>query len=313
MKKILLVAVAAVLVGQVLDAKEPSREVTFYVQGMTCGGCAAAVTIALRHITGVIDARVSYEKHQAVVTYDPAKIAPPAIARAAEERLPGYRVGTDPVPGTSSNSCSRVVAATPSAIKPNEIQANRVTFYEVGLVCPAAPKIGCGSRSKPILQSLAADRRVAGAWLNEAGTKLAVGWKQKAVSLEELNRLLAGHGIAANAVSDAASTELLASFHSGQGWFDAASVDRLSEHEAGVIAARLVKRLADKVTLTAEQRTTLVNSIEQSCRNRFIAGAPGDSEKEMLAAAREAHLDSRALAALREVAARGYRPLPGEE
>src|SRR6266849_4486612 len=142
MKNILLVAVAAILAGQLLAAKEPSQKATLYVQGMTCGGCAAAVTTALQQITGVIDARVSYEQHQAVVTYDPARITPPAIARAAEEKLPGYKVGTSPVAGASSNSCSGVVAATPSAIKPNQIQADRVTFYEVGLVCPAAPKIG---------------------------------------------------------------------------------------------------------------------------------------------------------------------------
>jgi copper chaperone CopZ len=313
MKNILLVAVAAILVGQVLAAKEPSQKVTLYVKGMTCGGCAAAVTAALQQITGVIEARVSYEQHQAVVTYDPARITPPAIASAAEEKLPGYKVGTGPVAGTSSNSCSSAVAATQSAIKPNEIQADRVTFYEVGLVCPAAPKIGCGSRSKPILRSLAADPRVAGTWLNEAGTRLAIGWKQKAIPLDELNQLLTGYGIAANAVSDAASAELLASFQSGRGWFDAASVDRLSEHEAGVIAGRLVNRLADRVTLTPQQRKTLFNAIEQSCRNRFIAGAQGDTEKEMLGLAKEAHLDQEAVAALREVVALGYRPLPGEE
>jgi copper chaperone CopZ len=314
MKNILLFTVAAVFVSQALAAKEPSQNVTLYVQGMTRGGCAVAVKTALRQIPGVIDARVSYEQHQAVVTYDPAKITPPAIARATEEKLPGYKVGAQPVPPTATtNSCSPVVAAAPSAIKPNQIQADRVTFYEVGLVCPAAPKIGCGSRSKPILKSLAADPRVTGTWLNEAGTRLAIGWKQKAVSLDELNQLLTGYGIAANAVSDAASSELLASFHSGRGWFDAASVDRLSEHEAGVIAARVVNRLADRVTLTPEQRTTLRNYIERSCRNRFIAGVDGDTEKEILAAAKQARLDSTATAALRQVAALGYRPLPGEE
>ncbi len=314
MKNVLLLAVAAVLVVQALAAKELSQNVTLDVQGMTCGGCAAAVKTALRQIPGVIDARVSYEQHQAVVTYDPARITPPAIARAVEEELPGYKVGNQTVPMTATtNSCSRVAAPTPSAIKPNQIQTDRITFYEVGLVCPAAPKIGCGSRSKPILKSLAADSRVAGTWLNEAGTRLAIGWKQKAVSLDELNQLLAGYGIAANAVSEAASAELLATFHSGRGWFDAASVDRLSEHEAGVIAARLVNRLADKVTLTPEQRTTLRNAIEQSCRNRFIAGIDGDTEKEMLAAAKKARLDPTAIVALRQVAALGYRPLPGEE
>src|SRR5882672_7314968 len=57
------------------------------------------------------------------------------------------------------------------------ISPERLTFYEVPLVCPAAPEIGCGSRSKPILLQLERENTVAEAWLNRPGTILAIVWK----------------------------------------------------------------------------------------------------------------------------------------
>ena len=57
------------------------------------------------------------------------------------------------------------------------IPPDRVSFYEAPLVCPAAPEIGCGSRSKPILLQLEQEQSVAEAWLNRPGTVIAVVWK----------------------------------------------------------------------------------------------------------------------------------------
>src|SRR5687768_6562465 len=52
-----------------------------------------------------------------------------------------------------------------------------VTFYEVQLVCPAAPGIGCGSAAKPLLLELEANRGVREAWLNRKGNIIAVVWE----------------------------------------------------------------------------------------------------------------------------------------
>ena len=54
-----------------------------------------------------------------------------------------------------------------------------VTFYETPLVCNAAPEIGCGSRSKPVLLELEKNSAVKEAWLNRPGTVIAVVWKDK--------------------------------------------------------------------------------------------------------------------------------------
>ncbi len=51
---------------------------------------------------------------------------------------------------------------------------NLISLFDVPLVCSAAPQIGCGLRAKPILLDLQSDPKIAGAWLNSAGTVLAV-------------------------------------------------------------------------------------------------------------------------------------------
>ena len=48
--------------------------VTLRVEGMTCGGCTLATRKVLERLDGVTSAEVSYEKKQAVVIHDPAKV-----------------------------------------------------------------------------------------------------------------------------------------------------------------------------------------------------------------------------------------------
>ena len=69
------------------------------------------------------------------------------------------------------------VGTTQGVTSRTNIPPDRISFYEVPLVCPAAPEIGCGSRSKPILLQLEREEAVAEAWLNRPGTVIAVVWK----------------------------------------------------------------------------------------------------------------------------------------
>src|SRR5437016_13713761 len=57
------------------------------------------------------------------------------------------------------------------------VTADRISVFKAPLVCPAAPQIGCGSASKPILLDLEKQPGVLEAWLNRAGTIIAVVWK----------------------------------------------------------------------------------------------------------------------------------------
>jgi copper chaperone len=66
-------------------------KITIKVEGMTCGGCKAAVEGALRRVPGVASADVSLEAAQAVVDYDEKKTAPSEL-RAAIEKA-GFKAG----------------------------------------------------------------------------------------------------------------------------------------------------------------------------------------------------------------------------
>src|SRR6058998_3241788 len=98
------------------------KTTTIQVAGMICGGCAVAVKHALTQIDGVREARVSYEKREAVVSYDSTKITPEAIAHAAEQKLPGYKFAA----GAASGSLAHVKDS--SSIHRNQIDPERVSF-----------------------------------------------------------------------------------------------------------------------------------------------------------------------------------------
>lgn len=95
-------------------------------------------------------------------------------------------------------------------------------------------------------------------------------------------------------------------------------VDRLSEEEAAVIAARLLRRLSGKVNRTRDQANRLTEAMSEACV-LILTKAPPTTVSERLdeisLAVRVAGrklLDDSGLAALEEVVALGHRPLPGE-
>lgn len=207
-----------------------------------------------------------------------------------------------------------VAIASPGAtnsVTPESLSKDRVAFYSIALACPSAPKLGCGSRAKRVLTTLTADERVAAAWVNETGTRLAIGWRHPsdALTSAQLNETLAPHGLAVNPIGEKRRAELSASFRTNQGWFDTRTIDELSRKESAVIADRLVKRLASRVPVTKKQRTILVSAIMTSCWDR--GGCQVDKDVTTIAAA--AKLDSSGSRALSEVIALGYRPLENEE
>ncbi len=125
-----------------------------------------------------------------------------------------------------------------------------VTVYQVPWRCPAALQIGCGSHAKPILLQLEQDPAVSEAWLNRPGTTVAVVWKEGARRKARRSAEKTLKGGKASKLSGEAQAKALADFESGKGWYRGAEVDRLSEEEAGVIAARWVRRVQAKTTLT---------------------------------------------------------------
>lgn len=60
------------------------HEATLQIKGMTCEGCALGVEYQLKHVKGVIDANVSYEKGTGHATYDADKVSAETIAQASD-------------------------------------------------------------------------------------------------------------------------------------------------------------------------------------------------------------------------------------
>jgi mercuric ion binding protein len=60
------------------------REVTIPVSGMTCAACPITIKKALLKVAGVQKVAVSYEKLEAVVTYDDAKTTVDALTEATK-------------------------------------------------------------------------------------------------------------------------------------------------------------------------------------------------------------------------------------
>src|SRR5712692_1838666 len=132
------------------------------------------------------------------------------------------------------------VATASAAENRSAATPDRISVFKAPLICPAAPQIGCGSASKPILLDLERQPEVLEAWLNRAGTRVAVVWKpdagaaarQKVVAELKEDHLIELDG--------KPREETVTDFLAGKQWYHGADVDRLSDEEAGIIAARLV-------------------------------------------------------------------------
>lgn len=62
-----------------------TQTVTLSVPGMTCAACPLTVKQALSKVQGVTKAEVSYEKRQAVVSFDDAKTNVQALTKATAD------------------------------------------------------------------------------------------------------------------------------------------------------------------------------------------------------------------------------------
>ena len=78
--KQLLVAIA--LAAVVAPAWAATQTVTLSVPGMTCAACPITVKKALSKVDGVQKTEVSFEKLEAVVTFDDAKTSAEALTKA---------------------------------------------------------------------------------------------------------------------------------------------------------------------------------------------------------------------------------------
>ena|SRR5215469_15825679 len=187
----------------------------------------------------------------------------------------------------------------------------RISVFKAPLVCPAAPQIGCGSASKPILLDLERQPGVLEAWLNRAGTRIAVVWKTDANAGTRSK-------VAADLKEDRVieldgkpREEAVTDFLSGKGWYHGADVDRLSEEEAGIISARLVHRVEAKTTLAKKKAERLQEVLAAALRKCFTE--PGSQERLPVRQLTGDFLDEKQIVILEQAINQGVRPLPNEQ
>jgi hypothetical protein len=202
-----------------------------------------------------------------------------------------------------------------TAEKAAAVTADRVSVFKVPLVCPAAPQIGCGSASKPILLDLEKQPGVLEAWLNRAGTIIAVVWKPDSSAETR------GH-VAAELKEDRAAElggesrdRAVKDFLSGKGWYHAAEVDRLSEEEADIIAARLVRFIRSKASMPNDKAEPLQRAFADLLRKDLTGKSTGGTKLQDVA---RNYLDSEQLKILKEAIKdeeeieSGEKPVPSE-
>src|SRR5260370_7034132 len=117
------------------------------------------------------------------------------------------------------------------------LTADRISVFKAPLVCPAAAQIGCGGASKPILLDLERQSDVLEAWLNRAGTRIAVVWKPES-NAEARRKVVAeleeDH---ATELDGKPRDEAVTDFLTGKGWYHRPHVDPLSEQQPNIIPA----------------------------------------------------------------------------
>ena len=83
MKKVAVFLITLATVFSV-PAWAATKTVTLSVPGMTCAACPVTVKKALSKVDGVEKVVVSYEKKEAIVTYEDAKTNVEALTKATE-------------------------------------------------------------------------------------------------------------------------------------------------------------------------------------------------------------------------------------
>ena len=143
-----------------------------------------------------------------------------------------------------------------------------IAFYDVPLVCGAAPSIGCGSRAKPLLIDLEQQAPIREAWLNRTGTIVAIVWRGQA-RMEKVGKpVFERHEIQYMERRD--DKQSTGSFRIEGSWLRGAEVDRLSLEEAQEIAETSVSAAARERLVSVEEAAQIKSDIEAHFREELV-------------------------------------------
>lgn len=149
-----------------------------------------------------------------------------------------------------------------------------VSYYEVPLVCGAAPEIGCGSRIKPFFLETKKQDKIKESWSNRQGTVIAIVWsdyfteeKQREALIQPLFKK---HNIEAELIRDEKEiADLKASMRQDK-WYQGMDVDQLSLEEAGVIADEMVTFARGRSLIGDRQADSIRHEIETYFKGELV-------------------------------------------
>jgi len=199
------------------------------------------------------------------------------------------------------------------------VNADQVSLFRVPLRCGMAPEIGCGSLARPLLVTLERTPGITEAWLNQAGTMLAVVGNKNFTDerrVQAVKAALEAEDMLSEELRGQARDAALEDFLVGADWLRGTDVDQLSSREAGIIGLRLVKRLQTKATVSENVAHALAAAITAFFKQRFLRDRiqpeqVNYSSQELLRIA-TAYLDDQAIGAFANTLEEGFRPGPGE-
>ncbi len=150
----------------------------------------------------------------------------------------------------------------------------KVTFYDVDMVCSAAHHIGCGSMAKPLFKAMEETDEIEEAWMDRKGVVVGLVWKDgtAASRQEELTQsLFEKHHITGERVASAGRDTLEKQFRAAGLWYRGAEVDELSKEEAGVIADRIIDMLKEGGPVADSIAKPMREEIRQLFEDKFLA------------------------------------------
>ncbi|MBI1342438.1 MAG: hypothetical protein GC171_05840 [Terrimonas sp.] len=145
-----------------------------------------------------------------------------------------------------------------------------ITFYETPLICNAAPEIGCGSRSKPVLLALEKHAAVKEAWLNRAGTVIAVVWKNEPLTESFAKPIFEKNNIQFMQLNSMQDAIYRKTFRMANLWYRGAAVDELSKEEAATIAENAVKFALESNLINPNEAKKIKKDVEAYFKGELV-------------------------------------------
>ncbi len=144
--------------------------------------------------------------------------------------------------------------------------------FKVPLECGVSSGLGCGTKARPILDTLRTVEEIRWAALNRAGTRLAVRAPKNAE--DRILSALAAKGISVTKIADENDVKsLAATITDSTEWYSADHVNQLSRIEAEMIADQLVTPLVTMNLVDQSNRANLEADLVSPANPEEIRGA----------------------------------------